>query len=353
MNNNDNIKELISKNVLSVANLPEKNNTSINDLDKLLGYTVPIIAHDYSAKTPIMWNAVYEHLKLNLRNIMMVADPKNLKNITETFRNDPKYLGGGVGVGLKELIILYLDEVKPNDLKSVNIIVKENGKLVGYNTDSQGLYMSVEQTLALENKKVKDGRFLIFGAGGVAKEFARHLAENDAERIIIVNRTYSKAVALANELNLKYKRNISYGVPEDMIRGTVLNTIKPLDGIVNCTDKGGDGPLINTSAFAAGGEYNNTMSIENLRLLYDFNPNVALLDIVLPKTGRSITLRHADSIANGVRQGFSHLVNGIPMVINQAAPAYKLVESSYKNFHTNTLDEKDILSIMRDAANKI
>jgi len=348
-----NIKDLISRGIIIIAALPEKNYTDIDDIQRLSGYTIPLIAHDYSAKTPLMWNMVYEKLGLNIRNIMMVADPKDLKEITYTFRNDPKYLGGGAGVGFKEKIIPYLDEIRPKDLASVNIVVKENGKLIGYNTDSKGLYMSLEDALLKENKKINNGKFLIFGAGGVAKEFVRQLAENKAERIVIANRTYGKAVALANELNVLYHKDISYGVPEDLIRGTMLNTIKKLDGIINCTDKGSDGPLIDTSAFAPAGEYNNTLSIENLRLLNDFNPNVVIVDIVLPKTGRSVTLRHADSIANGVRRGFKNLVDGLPMVINQAAPAYKLVESAYPNFHSKTLSEKELLEYMRVAVKKI
>jgi shikimate 5-dehydrogenase len=338
----NNLKELIEKGMAQIAKLPPKNDIELSQLDSLAAYTVPIIAHDYSAKTPLMWNSVYEKLGLNLRNIMIVADSQNMIQVLETLRRDPKYLGGGAGVGLKEKVIPYLDRIEPQDLKAVNIIVKENGKLVGYNTDSQGLYKSIEDALMKEDKKIANSRFLILGAGGVAKEFASLLAKNDAERIVIINRTYGKAVSLAYSLNQKYNREVAYGAPEDMTRGLTLNTLKPLDAIINVSDKGSDGPLEKMSAFAPVGEYNNTISIEILRLLKHWNPNIVIADIVIPKSGRTTTLNHADSAC------FKNIVDGNPMVINQAAPAYKLVEAANKNLHNKTLSEQEIWKIMHD-----
>ena len=338
-----NFKELLERKIVQLAKLPLKNEFDIERLDELDGYTVPIIAHDYGAKTPLMWNTVYEGLGFKIRNIMIVVDPKHLSEVVKTFKEDPKYLGGGAGVGFKEIIIPYLDAKRPEDLTSVNLIVKEGKSLIGYNTDSRGLYTSVKEALGKQKKEVKGSNFLIFGAGGVAKEFARHLAQNEAERIVIVNRTYNKAVALAHELNVQFERNLAFGLPEDLIRGSVLNTVKKSDAIINCTDKGSDGNLIDTSAFAAAGEYNNSLSIENLRLLKHWNPSVVIVDIVLPKKGRSITLRHAESV------NLENLVDGIPMVVNQAAPAYKLVETAYSDLHKKKLDEEKILDIMRKA----
>ncbi|MEK6904388.1 MAG: hypothetical protein AABW87_02225, partial [Nanoarchaeota archaeon] len=239
----------------------------------------------------------------------------------------------------------YLDETVPSDLKAVNIIVKREGRLVGYNTDSKGLYLSVREALEKIGKNVGESRVAIFGAGGVAKEFARELAFHGVKRIVLINRTFRKAVAIAHELNEKYGRDVAYAISEDMTRGAVLNTIEKLDAIVNCTDKGSDGPLVQMSAFApADPKFNNTHSIDVLRLLKQWNPDVVVVDIVLPKSGRSVTLRHAESA------GLENLVDGIPMVINQAAPAYKLVESAHPEVHAKTLPESEILKIMKEAA---
>jgi len=338
------LRTLLEEGTVRLAQLPAKNEVSLEALDHLAGYTVPLTIHDYGAKTPVMWNTAYEHLGLNLRNIMVVADPNNVKTILDTFREDPKYLGGGAAVGFKETVIPHLDEVRPADLSAVNIIVKEGQKLVGYNTDALGLYQSIADEIATIGRRPEGARYVVFGAGGVAKEFCRILARKSASRIAIVNRTYEKAVSLAHELNSRFGRGIAYGAPEEMIRGIVLNTLQPAHVIVNCTEKGSDGALEDTNAFAPAGEYNKTYGWELLRLLRNVNPKMVIVDITLPKSGRSVTLRLAESA------GLEHLVDGRPMVVNQAAPAYKLVETAHSHLHERTVSEEELLTLMRDAA---
>ncbi len=179
-----NVKELFEKGIISLALLPEKNDYLLTDegkelrkklleennpeklkkyhengnenvkyidlkkLEQLNGYTVPLTIHDYGAKTPLMWNTVYEENKINIRNFMVVANPSDLGKIIPAFENDEKYLGGGMAVGFKEKIISYLDEIKQKDLKSVNIIYKKQGRLIGQNTDSTGFIKSLEDRLA-------------------------------------------------------------------------------------------------------------------------------------------------------------------------------------------------------------
>jgi shikimate 5-dehydrogenase len=345
-----NLKELIEQGIVHIAKMPPMNDIDISEIDKLAGYTVPLLKHDYTAKTALMWNTLYKKLGLNLRNIMVVADPVNLPEIFSAFKSDPKYMGGGAGVGLKEEVIRHLDEIHPDDLKSVNIIVKDDGLLKGYNTDSSGLYRILEEELAKENKKILGGRFIILGGGGVAKDFASILAKNNPERIIIINRTGEKAVAIAHELNSLYGKSIAYGADEHMIRGYSMNTEAPPDAIINVSEKGSDN-LPTTNAFAASGPDNNTKSLSLLRDLVYLNPNVVIIDIVNAMK-RSITLRFADSAEDKVKKvKFSHLINGDPMVIYQGVPAYKLVEKANKGKHPATLQEPEILDTMRTAVN--
>ncbi|MBS3148279.1 hypothetical protein J4219_05320 [Candidatus Woesearchaeota archaeon] len=343
------LKELFEAGIVKLARLPMKNEFEISALDDLAGYTVPLIAHDYGAKTPVMWNTVYESLGLSIRNIMVVADPKDLPQITEALRKDPKYLGGGAGVGFKETVVEYLDSTVPDGLNSVNIVVKEGSKLVGYNTDARGLLLSIKDELVKLGKGV-DSNYVLFGAGGVAKPFAKELAKEGAKRISIVNRTVSKGTVLAQELSRDYPSLVTYAVPEDLIRGNVLNTIVKPDVIVNCTEKGADGPLVEMSAFApAHPEYNNTISLEILRRLKEINPAVVIVDIVLPKAGadNTVTLRHARV------EKLEHLVNGLGMVINQAGPAYKLIEKAHSRVHAKMLSEDELRKVMQQAARSV
>lgn len=74
-NKPSNLCDLIKQGHVSVTKLPEKNNFSINKIKSLDAYTVPLITHDYRAKIPIMWNILYKKIGLNIKNIMLVADP--------------------------------------------------------------------------------------------------------------------------------------------------------------------------------------------------------------------------------------------------------------------------------------
>ena len=96
----------------------------------------------------------------------------------------------------KVAVMEYLDEISPQAeiLGSVNTIVNRDGKLIGYNTDSDGFY------LALTNAgiKVEGSKLLVMGAGGVVKPTLIRLAQAKPERITIVNRTPEKAKAVSD-----------------------------------------------------------------------------------------------------------------------------------------------------------
>lgn len=334
------LKELLDNEIVSIAKLPPKNYFDVGNLSSLDGYTVPLTKDDYTAKTPLMWNTLYERLNLNIRNIMVVADPRNAKLIFDTLRQDPKYLGGGAGVGFKEVVIPYLDEVIPNDLKSVNIIVNNNRRLIGYNTDAEGFVRSLEEKFVDINKRLEDSNIVVFGAGGVAKEVIKLLVKKKVRRIVIANRTFSKAVEIASKFE-----GIAYGIPETMIRGAVLNSYEKPDAIINLTDKGSDGKLEEYSAFAHitnnPGD-NLTISRSTLRELVLYTPDVIVADIVLTKNEKSITLRLAEAA------GIKNLLDGKPMVVYQAGPAFKLIADAYPNSHKEIYSTEKIINLFRE-----
>lgn len=349
--NPKNLKELIQGGYAFIAKLPEKNNFSMTDLDNLDAYTVPLVAHDYGAKTPIMWNTLYEKLGLNIRNIMLVANPKeNAEIVINALKSDLKYLGGGFGVGWKERMDL-LDEVRPRDLASVNIVVKDNKKVIGYNTDSAGFVRSLEEKFSFIGKKLEGSNIIIFGAGGVAKEVAKLIASKKVNRIAILNRTYSKAISIANKLNEEYGQ-IAVAGGEDILRGYLLNSFVIPDAAINLTDKGSDGLLEKYSAFATAdikydknAGINTTQARTIARELKRLNPKVIIADIVLPKNPPSRTLAIAEN------EGLENLFDGLGMAVYQAAPAYLKIQEANLSKHEKKVSEKEALKIFKKVAN--
>jgi shikimate 5-dehydrogenase len=315
---------------------------NLNALDKLDAYVPTLIKHDYTGKTPSMWNALYGKLGLNLRSMMVVANPKDLQLILDTFRKDPKYIGGGAGVGLKEEVIPFLDAIEPPDIKSVNIIVKQDGRLVGYNTDAKGLLKSLEEKLNLVGKKVKGQKFVVVGARAVAQQFTRVLAENGAEYIVIANRTLEIAENLANELNKKYGK-ISEAVGENHVKEAVV-AHKPA-AIINTSDKGSS-RYPNLSMFFGEDPNNENISREIIRAIHKQCPDLIYGDIVVVE--KSISLRLLEE--EGVDPKF--IFDDKPMVIYQAVPAYKLVEQAHKEVHRKIVSDDEALEVFREAVSK-
>jgi shikimate dehydrogenase len=93
-----------------------------------------------------------------------------LANITEveSLIKDTKGLTGlNVTIPYKEQVIKYLDEIDPvaKKIGAVNVISIKNGKLSGYNTDSDAFYETIEKWLP----KDKTFKALILGTGGSSK----------------------------------------------------------------------------------------------------------------------------------------------------------------------------------------
>ena len=150
------------------------------------------IDHSLSPKLHNFWirshnlSAIYEKKKLSdvdLKSLILEIKKKKLHgvNITVPFKNS---------------IISHLDELssESRNTKSVNTIYLENDKTIGHNTDIEGFEKSISKlNFNLINKKV-----LIFGAGGVVPSIIFALNKMKVSKIIICNRTRSRAENLKN-----------------------------------------------------------------------------------------------------------------------------------------------------------
>ena len=109
------------------------------------------------------------------------------------------HLGANVTIPHKELIREYLDGLDPwaEAVGAVNTIVKEDGRLVGRNTDGYGFLRSLEERggFSPEGRSV-----LLLGAGGAARAAVFALAERGAATVLIANRTVERGDALAGDV---------------------------------------------------------------------------------------------------------------------------------------------------------
>ncbi|MDC0054560.1 shikimate dehydrogenase [Candidatus Pelagibacter sp.] len=153
------------------------------------------VQHSLSPKLHNYWfkinniNAVYEKKEIN---------EKDIKSIISEIKNE-KINGINVTVPFKKSVIQFMDELSPeaNESQSVNTIYSQNGKLIGHNTDISGFELGIKYS----KYDVKDKKVFILGAGGVVSSIITALKRMGAAKLIISNRTKSKAEELKNIFN--------------------------------------------------------------------------------------------------------------------------------------------------------
>lgn len=118
--------------------------------------------------------------------------------------------------------------------QAVNTLKKlDDGQIIGDNTDGEGLV----QDLLLYQAQLKDAKILLLGAGGAARGVLKPLLDKKPSQLVITNRTFEKAKALADDF-------AEYG-PIQALPMEDINTA--FDIIINSTSAGLTGNLPNIS----------------------------------------------------------------------------------------------------------
>jgi shikimate dehydrogenase len=105
------------------------------------------------------------------------------------------FKGFNVTIPYKKKIMKYLDEISDAALSvdAVNTVLREEGKLKGFNTDTYGFEKSLNSyKINLKNKKV-----MLIGAGGVAYACSYIINKKDPSNFIITDVIEKKAEKLA------------------------------------------------------------------------------------------------------------------------------------------------------------
>jgi shikimate dehydrogenase len=237
----------------------------------------------------VFQRAAFEHCGLDATYEAWDTEPAALKGRVVSLRG-LDYLGANVTIPHKESVIRLVDELGGQSARvgAVNTIVNRGGRLFGFNTDGPGF------VAALRNESAFDpaGKtILLLGAGGAARGIGFALAEAQARRIAVWNRTAARAERLAADVADAGGDAAHVSQPE----------LQGYDCIVNCTSVGMEGT--GTEA----------------ELLFDFSgvsPGALAVDIVY-KPENTAFLNAAK--AAGLRQ-----LGGLPMLIYQGALAFEL-----------------------------
>lgn len=90
-----------------------------------------------------------------------------IDELMKLLKDNPELCGLNVTIPYKEKVLKYLTDIDPNAKKigAVNVIKIQDGKLKGYNTDSDAFH----ETLAKWYPKTAESKALVLGTGGSSK----------------------------------------------------------------------------------------------------------------------------------------------------------------------------------------
>lgn len=334
------VPELIRAGMAELAKQPRDNRGRMEGLSR---YTVSFIEHDYPARTPGMWNAVYDAFDMTgTAHMMYAASTDNIRDIVNALRSDPMYLGGGFGVGFKDEVVAYVDTVEPiaRKIGAANVVVKDpDGRLTAYNTDGFGYVAGLEA--ALSGKSLSGCKVVIIGAGGTANAIAFSLVKKGA-RLVILNRTVEKAEALAERINNHFElfggEACRAGNEED-----IRDETRDADVIVNASTKGASGKFEDYIALAQvkPGDDSVTVNHREAREIMRGIPKTTMIS--------DVVLREKDTplISLAKELGYPNM-DGIPMVVYQGVEAFWLVHG--KELSEKGISKESVFPIMKKAA---
>lgn len=185
----------------------------INSQTKLCGLLGNPVDHSLS---PAVHNAAFRNLGLNY--VYLAFRVEQIGEAIRGLRALGNVRGFSVTIPHKVTVIPFLDSVEPTAglIGSVNTIVVEDGKLIGYNTDASGALRALIDAGAT----LTDQRVLMLGSGGAARAIAFALAmDRRIAGLTVLGVDEQERRSLADDLRARTALRVDDGpLNEDRLR---------------------------------------------------------------------------------------------------------------------------------------
>ncbi len=259
---------------------------------------VGVIGHPLKRSlSPVFQQAALDHLGLDIR---YEAWPTPEDRLAETIQGlrVPDRLGANVTIPHKEAALHLLDE--SDDLcrrvGAVNTLVNREGRLYGHNTDVAGFLRALREDGGFDPA---GGRVLVAGAGGAARAVAVALMDAGAASVTFINRTFSRAAKLVEEIG-------------PQVGSTELNALPDVyaswrASAISCR------LLINCTSVGMAGTKEEKGSPVPIELI---PPDALVFDLIYRPAKTPL-------MAAAEKRGAS-VLGGLPMLIYQGAESFRL-----------------------------
>ena len=247
------------------------------------------------SRSPQMHNAALAKAGLDYVYVPFHVHPGDIARALEGFKA-LNVVGINVTLPHKEAVLPYLTSISREAalIGAVNTLSFRDGEIHGDNTDAEGFLRALQETEGDDGEHGLFREVVVLGAGGAARAVVVALALAGAKRILIANRTTTKAVALAEEM--QQKTNVT-------MHGVGLTDVRVDEAVRNSTI------LVNTAT--ASMDAAAPLLIDNTVL----SPHTFVYDIVY--TPPVTPLMHA-----AAERGCKTL-GGMGMLIHQGAIAFE------------------------------
>jgi len=242
--------------------------------------------------SPAMHNAAFNHLKLDFVFLAFKVKAAEVENAMRGMRCLGIH-GLNVTMPHKSAVIAYLDEVDSTAkfLGSVNTILNDSGRLLGFSTDGAGALKALRENDVNPNGK----KLLLLGAGGAAKAIAFAAAKEVGE-LVLLNRTPEKTRDLAEVLSRTFNKKV---VGDTLSPSTIQKNLQDTDILINATSVG-----------------MHPHSSQSLIAPQWLKPELIVMDIVYNPIETRLM---KDAKAAGAQ-----VINGVEMLIYQGAASFEI-----------------------------
>lgn len=153
------------------------------------------VAHSLS---PVMQNAALQAAGVDAIYVPFAVEPNGLPAAVSGLRA-MNVSGFNVTIPHKISIMPFLDQLSPVAVQAgaVNTVVNQRGRLIGHNTDGDGLVISLADDLGCT---VAGSRVVLVGAGGAARGALMALCRAGVRSVVILNRSLVAADSLVASL---------------------------------------------------------------------------------------------------------------------------------------------------------
>jgi shikimate dehydrogenase len=271
---------------------------------KVLAVIGDPIEHSMS---PTMHNAAINALNLDYIYVAYHVKPDHLQAACNGFRA-LNIQGINVTIPHKVNVMQFLDEIDPiaKGIGAVNTIKNENGKLIGRNTDGEGMLLALLNAGFDPSQK----KCILIGSGGAARAISYILSTKAKEVCVsdlypeVAERLRGNLISFYSQENILQKLKLS----QPPIIRTIPLTEESFKRELYDADL-----LVNCSPIGMHPDYENRSPLDNMNVT--LHPGLFVFDAVYNPMDTKL-LQSAKS------QGCSTL-GGIHMLVNQGAIAFE------------------------------